>query len=636
MSFRLKTILGVAAIEAVLLALLVWSGLRFIAHSAEQEFIQRAQTTVQAFAVTTKDAVIASDLASLQSFVQETLSYPGVVYARVRDADGRELASAGEVGTLARPFVPDADFNAVVDGVFDAAGEITEGRAAFGRVELGLSAQALRGLKEDARRYGIGLALLEMGLVALFSLALGVHLTRQLKNLTEGARQVAAGELGYQVPVRGRDELADTARAFNLMSARVRESYASLAARESYLRQALNFTHDAIIVIDADGIIELFNAGAEAMFGYRTEEIIGRNVSLLAPPPHRQQHDDYLRRYRETGHTHILGVEREFEAQRQDGSTFPMALRVNEMGEAGTHRFIGVIRDITEQKRTENALWEAEEAAEFRTQFLDNLSRDLELAAKMQKALLPPPLRVPGTTLEWLFQPSEFIGGDIFDYFMLDERQLSFYQLDVAGHGIPAALLSFTLNRVLSQGTEEQRVRRQAEGLREAAVLPLVVADINRRFQSGIDPLLYFTMIYGNLDLCTGRVTLIQAGHPRPIWLHRADRCVELVGTGGFPVGMFLDAEYDATTFDLACGDRLFLYSDGVTECTNAAGEPFSEQRLMRLIKDTIELPASAVAEQVGQTLQDWMGDDDIREWMGDGNHQDDITLLILEREPRS
>lgn len=96
MSFRLKTILGVATIEAVLLALLVWSGLRFIEHSAEQEFTQRAQATVQGFAAIAKNAVIASDLASLRSFVRETLTYPGVVYALVRDADGRELASAGD------------------------------------------------------------------------------------------------------------------------------------------------------------------------------------------------------------------------------------------------------------------------------------------------------------------------------------------------------------------------------------------------------------------------------------------------------------------------------------------------------------------------------------------------------------
>ena len=238
MSFRLKTILGIAAIEAAMLTLLVWSGLHFIERSVEQEFTQRARATIKAFTVTTKDAVIASDLASLQSFVQETLNYPGVLYARVRDADGRVLASAGDETLLARPFVTDTDFRTINDKVFDIAAEIEEAGMIFGRVELGLSVAEPLWLEATARRYGIGLALLEMGLVALFSLALGMYLTRQLSNLTEGSRRIAAGEFGYQVAVRGRDELAETARSFNLMSARVRATYNDLAEREDALREA--------------------------------------------------------------------------------------------------------------------------------------------------------------------------------------------------------------------------------------------------------------------------------------------------------------------------------------------------------------------------------------------------------------
>ena len=238
MSFRLKTILGIAAIEAAMLTLLVWSGLHFIERSVEQEFTQRARATIKAFTVTTKDAVIASDLASLQSFVQETLNYPGVLYARVRDADGRVLASAGDETLLARPFVTDTDFRTINDKVFDIAAEIEEAGMIFGRVELGLSVMEPLWLEATARRYGIGLALLEMGLVALFSLALGMYLTRQLSNLTEGSRRIAAGEFGYQVAVRGRDELAETARSFNLMSARVRATYNDLAEREDALREA--------------------------------------------------------------------------------------------------------------------------------------------------------------------------------------------------------------------------------------------------------------------------------------------------------------------------------------------------------------------------------------------------------------
>lgn len=254
------------------------------------------------------------------------------------------------------------------------------------------------------------------------------------------------------------------------------------------------------------------------------------------------------------------------------------------------------------------------------------IRHDLESAAAMQKALLPAPLRRPGVTVDWLFQPSAFVAGDMFDYFVMDEQRLSFYQLDVAGHGVPAALLSFTLQRVLAQGAMEQHLRQQDSSL-EGATIPPRVAELNRRFQSGIDPLLYFTLIYGHLDWRSGRVTLTQAGHPRPIWLHRTDRRSELVGGSGFPVGMLPDLAYDAITFDLAPGDRLFLYSDGITECTNAQGEHFSEARLLPLLAATAAQSAATVATCVGQAL---------REWKGDENHQDDITLLILEWEQPS
>ena len=161
--------------------------------------------------------------------------------------------------------------------------------------------------------------------------------------------------------------------------------------------------------------------------------------------------------------------------------------------------------------RAGERILQLEAALEERNQRLNEINRtlsdayatihhDLESAATMQKALLPPPLRLPGVAVDWLFQPSAFVAGDMFDYFILDGEQLSFYQLDVAGHGVPAALLSFTLHQVLAQGAEEQRVRRQNPDQDAATIPPQVVAALNQRFQSGIDPLLYFTLIYGHLD----------------------------------------------------------------------------------------------------------------------------------------
>jgi len=118
-SFRLKTILGIAAIEAVLLAILVFSGLRWLHDSNEEQLTQRGATTAKLFAATTKNAVLATDLASLESFVVEALNTPGVVYARVRNSEALVLAEGGDAEILARPFLPDMDPSQADDGVFD-------------------------------------------------------------------------------------------------------------------------------------------------------------------------------------------------------------------------------------------------------------------------------------------------------------------------------------------------------------------------------------------------------------------------------------------------------------------------------------------------------------------------------------
>ena len=161
-----------------------------------------------------------------------------MLYARVRDADGRILASAGDETLLARPFVTDTDFRTINDKVFDIAAEIEEAGMIFGRVELGLSVTEPLWLEAIARRYSIGLALLEMGLVVLFSLALGMYLTRQLSNSPKARGALPPASSAIKGGGQGRDELAETARSFNLMSARVRATYNDLAEREDAPREA--------------------------------------------------------------------------------------------------------------------------------------------------------------------------------------------------------------------------------------------------------------------------------------------------------------------------------------------------------------------------------------------------------------
>lgn len=356
MSFRLKTILGIALIEASLLAVLILSGLWYITNSTQREFLQRVESTVDAFAVTTKDAVLSTDIASLESFVKEVLTYPGVRYARILDAEGRVLASAGESSLLERPFKLDESFEKVDDGILDTRALIEEVGYLFGEVQIGITVDELQQLIQKARQYGISIGVVEMLLVALFSFILGGYLTRQLAGLTVASQQIAAGNLGYQLEVRGSDELAQTAQAFNTMSLEMASAYAQIQQRETFWHQTLNSTLDAIVVIDKQGIVLSFNAGAELMLGYHAEEVVSQNVSMLVPAPYQQAHDGYLRHYLETGEAGIIGKSRDFEIIRKDGKKLPINLRVTEMETGGDPMFIGVIHDISERKEYEREL----------------------------------------------------------------------------------------------------------------------------------------------------------------------------------------------------------------------------------------------------------------------------------------
>jgi len=125
---------------------------------------------------------------------------------------------------------------------------------------------------------------------------------------------------------------------------------------EARARAVLETTVDGIITIDAEGTIESFNQAAEEIFGYQAEEVIGEKVEVLMPSPHREQHDEYLRSYHETGRRKIIGVGREVTGKRKDGSTFPMDLAVSEVDLGDRTIFTGIVRDISERRRLEKEI----------------------------------------------------------------------------------------------------------------------------------------------------------------------------------------------------------------------------------------------------------------------------------------
>lgn len=125
---------------------------------------------------------------------------------------------------------------------------------------------------------------------------------------------------------------------------------------ENRVRTVLETVDEGIVSISESGSIELFNPGAERIFGYRGADIIGSNVSMLMPEPYRSEHDEYLRRYLETGAAHVIGTGREVRAQRGNGEIFPLELHVSEYYLEGRRQFIGIMRDITERKATEEKI----------------------------------------------------------------------------------------------------------------------------------------------------------------------------------------------------------------------------------------------------------------------------------------
>jgi two-component system, LuxR family, sensor kinase FixL len=135
-------------------------------------------------------------------------------------------------------------------------------------------------------------------------------------------------------------------------------------ASEARLRALLQAAVDGVISTDERGVVQMLNPAAERLFGYAADEVIGRNVKMLMPPPYQEEHDGYIGRYLATGEKKIIGIGREVAGLRKDGTTFPMDLSVAEAWLGGERVFVGIARDISERKRAEQALRSSKEELE--------------------------------------------------------------------------------------------------------------------------------------------------------------------------------------------------------------------------------------------------------------------------------
>lgn len=253
----------------------------------------------------------------------------------------------------------------------------------------------------------------------------------------------------------------------------------------------------------------------------------------------------------------------------------------------------------------------------------DSLDRDLMEARKLQETLVRDRFRdFGGGTASLLIRPSGHVGGDLVGSFVIDPQRVAVYSVDVSGHGVASAMMTARLAGLLS-GSPEQNIalRPSAEGGRAAFPAAQVAARLNRMMLEELRVDQYFTLCYAEIELPSGQCQMVQAGHPHPVILRRGGG-IEVLGDGGLPIGLIEGADYPQTDFTLSRGDRLFLMSDGLTECPAPDGTELGLEGVIRLLRLNDALPSADLLEALV-----W----DLHSYVGGRVFPDDISGLLFD-----
>ena len=253
----------------------------------------------------------------------------------------------------------------------------------------------------------------------------------------------------------------------------------------------------------------------------------------------------------------------------------------------------------------------------------DSVDRDLKEARKLQQSLVRERYRDFGNAdISLLLRPSGHVGGDLVGFFPINPQRVGVYSIDVSGHGITSALMTARLAGYLSGSSPDQNLALvQADTGGFDALAPEILAErLNRVILNDMQVESYVTLAYADLNLETGDVSLVQAGHPYPA-IQRSGGMIEYLGRGGLPVGLFDFATYERVEARLAPGDRLFLMSDGVTEAENTGGLPLGEDGLADIMKRCADLRGPAYVEALLWHLSGYATDEFV----------DDVSAALVE-----
>lgn len=230
-------------------------------------------------------------------------------------------------------------------------------------------------------------------------------------------------------------------------------------------------------------------------------------------------------------------------------------------------------------------------------------------AQAIQQRLMPrESLRLGNCDFACLWQPAQAVGGDYCDIAQLDEQQVSLCIGDVSGKGLPAALLMSNLQAAVKANESANLAPQQ------------LVAQVNRLISQNVTGNKFITFFYGLVDTFNQQLTYTNAGHNAPLLLRR-DGSVARLTEGGVVLGVLPDQHFTQATVALQSGDQLLLYTDGISEATNAEGEEFGEDRLLQIGRNPQGLASYAMLQAIDQTVRAFHH----------AEERDDRTMIVLQ-----
>ncbi len=254
---------------------------------------------------------------------------------------------------------------------------------------------------------------------------------------------------------------------------------------------------------------------------------------------------------------------------------------------------------------------EKSHALDETAQKLQRREREVEEARAIQQGFLPQEIpQIPGYQISGAWQPARIVGGDYYDVLPFDDDSVGLCIADVAGKGMSAAMLM-------------SNFQASVRGFASPSLSPDALCEkLNSLVCRNIAADRFITFVYAHLHGPSRQLSYANAGHNAPIVLHR-DGTHERLDVGGGVLGIFKQQSFEAGSFQLAPGDRIVLYTDGVTEAHDGEGTEFGDSRLLEVLRDCQDADSQIAQEKIFSTVEQFCG----------GNWEDDATLIVLSVE---